>query len=166
VVNGVRNMQGLAEYLDLRVLVAEDNLINQRLVRAILQSQHIDALFVGDGAAALDEVRRGGFDLILMDISMPVMDGLTALRSIRNLEAHEDRASSLIYTVSSQNEHRDLLASRAAGANGHLAKPLVISHVLDAAAHGLQLMRARRRLDEAQVAVNPAAGAQWRAIAR
>lgn len=140
---GARIMQGLAEYGDMRVLVAEDNPVNQRLMGAMLQSLGIHAQFVCDGAAALAEVQRGAFDLILMDIAMPVMDGLTAIRLIRELEARDKRASALIYVVSSQYEDRDRLASQAAGANGHLAKPLVVSLFLNAVEGGLQLMRAR-----------------------
>lgn len=140
--NGAGVMQGSAEYRDMRVLVAEDNLVNQQLMGAILQSLGIHAHFVGDGAAALAEVRRGAFDLILMDIAMPVMDGLTAIRLIRELEKREKRESAIIYVVSSQHEERDRLGSQAAGANGHLAKPLAVSLFLKAVEGGLQHMRA------------------------
>ena len=116
-----------SDYRDVRVLVAEDNPVNQRLMSALLATLDVAPHIVGDGQAAVRAVEQDAFDLILMDLSMPVLDGLTAIRRIRALEAQARRRRTPIYVVSSHDGVRDLLASRAAGADGHLTKPIMVS---------------------------------------
>ncbi|MCA8949887.1 MAG: response regulator [Planctomycetes bacterium] len=82
--------------LGLRILVAEDNLVNQRLMRAILGKVRVEAEIVPDGRAALDAFQRQRPDLILMDCQMPVLDGYAATRRIRELEAGSDRRIPII----------------------------------------------------------------------
>ena len=72
---------------DLRVLVADDNVINQAVAKAILESAQAVTVVAGDGAAALDHLRAGAFDVVLMDVHMPIMDGIEALGRIRAGEA-------------------------------------------------------------------------------
>src|SRR5439155_5270123 len=67
----------------LRVLLVEDNRVNQTLALALLQKSGCQAQVAGDGRAALDALRRDHFDLVLMDLCMPVMDGLDSARRIR-----------------------------------------------------------------------------------
>lgn len=67
----------------LKVLVAEDNPVNQMIIRKHLQKLDIDCTIVANGQLALDQLRQNTFDLILMDIAMPVMDGATATTAIR-----------------------------------------------------------------------------------
>lgn len=126
------------EYKEMRVLVAEDNVINQRVVQAMLQVLGINALIVNDGAAAVAEVERAPFDLILTDIHMPVMDGLTAIECIRRLEQSEKRARTPLYVISSTYDEGDLRASVRAGADGHLPKPLPIARLIAAVQDGLR----------------------------
>ncbi|HQR89593.1 MAG TPA: ATP-binding protein, partial [Caulobacter sp.] len=71
----------------LRVLLAEDHPVNQRVVQLILAPHGADVVVVENGALALEAFKSGQFDLVLMDLQMPVMDGLTATRAIR---AHEE----------------------------------------------------------------------------
>src|SRR5690606_13042520 len=71
----------------LRVLLAEDHPTNQRVVQLILASQGAEVVIAGDGALALAAFEAGPFDVVLMDMQMPVMDGLSATRGIREIEA-------------------------------------------------------------------------------
>jgi signal transduction histidine kinase len=73
-----------ADLGSLRVLVAEDNETNQRVVRTVLNALGIDPVVVTDGRAAVEAWGRGGFDLVLMDIQMPVRDGISATRDPRH----------------------------------------------------------------------------------
>ena len=75
----------------IRILVAEDSLDNQFLLQAYLKSSPYTAVFVADGRAAVKQFREGEFAAILMDMQMPVMDGLTATRTIREMEKRQGR---------------------------------------------------------------------------
>src|SRR3954470_9278293 len=75
----------------LHVLVAEDNSVNQRLARALLERRSASVTVVENGRDAVDAWATGQFDLILMDIQMPEMDGLTATLHIRARERAGDR---------------------------------------------------------------------------
>ena len=107
----------------LRILLAEDHVVNQRVVDLILQPQGVDLTIVGDGAQALAAVESAAFDLILMDMQMPVMDGLTAVAAIRRLEAARGgpRTPIAMLSANAMDEHRK--ASLACGADAHIAKP-------------------------------------------
>ncbi|HEX4198482.1 MAG TPA: ATP-binding protein [Caulobacteraceae bacterium] len=120
-----------------RVLLAEDHPTNRRVVQLILEAVDVELTCVEDGAAAVEASAAGDFDLILMDMQMPVMDGLTAVRTIRAREARRGAAPVRIVslTANAMPEHAE--ASRQAGADGHLTKPIaadkLIAAVLDAA---------------------------------
>jgi CheY-like chemotaxis protein/HPt (histidine-containing phosphotransfer) domain-containing protein/two-component sensor histidine kinase len=68
----------------IKVLIAEDNAMNQQLIRHLMKSWNIDCILVNNGAEALEALKKGHFSLVLMDIQMPVMDGYTATGIIRN----------------------------------------------------------------------------------
>jgi CheY-like chemotaxis protein len=70
----------------LRILLAEDSLVNQRLAVAILEKQGHQVTVAGDGQAAMEALRAGPFDLVLMDVEMPTMDGLETAAAIRQRE--------------------------------------------------------------------------------
>lgn len=108
---------------DLRVLLADDNPTNRRVVELMLDAAGIEVVSVEDGAQALDALREEAFDLVLMDLRMPVMDGFEAIRAIR---AHEGQGAGRlpIIVLSANAAPEDRAASAEAGADRHIAKPI------------------------------------------
>jgi signal transduction histidine kinase/HPt (histidine-containing phosphotransfer) domain-containing protein len=113
----------------LRVLVAEDNRVNRLVATRVLQRQGHDVQAVEDGAAALAAVRGGGFDLVLMDVMMPVMDGLRATRAIRALPAPAGRVTVIGLTASASRDSE--AACRDAGMDGFAPKPITPERLSD-----------------------------------
>jgi signal transduction histidine kinase/ActR/RegA family two-component response regulator len=107
----------------LRVLVAEDHLVNQKVVRAIL-GDNVDLTIVADGQAAVDTFEAQDFDAVLMDTHMPVMDGLTAIRAIRAIEARRGAVRTPIISLTADAMPQQVASALAAGADSHLAKPI------------------------------------------
>ncbi|MDP3737092.1 MAG: MHYT domain-containing protein [Hyphomonadaceae bacterium] len=114
----------------LRMLVAEDNPINQKVLRALLSPHPIAATFVGDGAQAVEAVATSSFDFVLMDISMPVMDGPTATRAIRALSG--DVANIPIIALTANAMAGDREAYMAVGMNDYVSKPIDVRELLAA----------------------------------
>jgi len=108
----------------LRVLLAEDHPVNQRVVQLILGEYGIEVVTVENGADAVAAFNLDCFDLILMDMQMPVMDGLAATRAIRAIEAGSpERKATPIVMLSANAMDQHLAETEAAGADRHLAKP-------------------------------------------
>lgn len=107
-----------------RVLVVDDNATNRRVAELLLQSVEAEVVCVEDGAQAVEAFRHGRFDVILMDMMMPVMDGIAATQAIRQSEQeqHLPRTPIVMLTANTLPEH--VAASLAAGADIHLAKPV------------------------------------------
>jgi PAS domain S-box-containing protein len=106
----------------LSILVAEDVPASQVLARALLEKMGHRVEIRSDGAAALAAVRSGSFDLVLMDIQMPIMDGLEASRAIRALDGHAAEVPIVALIPVGQPEER--ARALAAGATDTLAKPI------------------------------------------
>jgi PAS domain S-box-containing protein len=107
-----------------RILIAEDSEDNRLLFQVYLNGSRHQLTFEEDGEAALNRFAISDFDLILMDVQMPVMDGLTATRAIRALE-HERGSSSIpIVAVTANASPKDIERSGAAGCSAHLSKPI------------------------------------------
>jgi CheY-like chemotaxis protein len=109
----------------LRILLAEDNVTNQKVVSLILEPLGAELSVVENGAEAVEAFRAGAFDLVLMDLQMPMMDGLAATRAIRAMEAGEPSRTRTPIAVLSANamaHHRD--EALQAGADLHIAKPV------------------------------------------
>jgi signal transduction histidine kinase len=106
----------------LRVLVAEDHPINRKVVGLLLQSMGHQVSFAEDGQQALTIASQSDFDLVLMDIHMPVMDGLSSTRQIRALPGERGRVPIVALTADVMNDVAD--QAMAAGMNAFLSKPL------------------------------------------
>jgi CheY-like chemotaxis protein len=110
----------------LRILVAEDNPINQKLAVSVLRSMGHTGVMINDGLKALECLKRLQFDLVLMDITMPHMDGLEALAVIREREsAGQGHLPVIIVTAHDLPGDREYFLS--AGADGYVAKPINMS---------------------------------------
>ena len=93
-----------------RVLIADDHPTNRAVLEVILSFIQAELVTVEDGAQALEAFKTGNFDIVLMDLQMPVMDGVVATRR-------------LAVSANAMSEH--VAASRAAGADQHIAKPVI-----------------------------------------
>lgn len=114
-----------------RVLLAEDHPVNQRVVQLILAEQVSSIHTVEDGAVALAAFQNGEFDLVLMDMQMPVMDGLEATRAIRAFErTRPDRPRTPVIMLSANAMRQHYEDSLAAGADLHLPKPITAAALL------------------------------------
>ncbi len=105
----------------LRVLVVDDNPVNLMVVSALLEQFGISALLASDGAEAVKRACETSFDIILMDIQMPVLDGLMATAEIRRVETMQSRPGTPVVAYSSLEV--DGAALTASGMSGVLAKP-------------------------------------------
>jgi len=114
----------------LRVLLADDHATNRKVVELILAQAAVEMTMVEDGAQALEAYRAGEFDLVLMDMQMPVMDGLAATREIRLYETTMGlpRTPVIMLTANALAEH--VKAAADAGADLHLAKPFNAAQLL------------------------------------
>lgn len=114
----------------LHVLVVEDNSINQRVVRAFLVEAGHTPVLAASGHEALAALERESFDLILMDIQMPGMDGLQTAAAIRRREESTgSRLPILAMTAHASREDRDLCL--AAGMDGYIAKPMRYEELIE-----------------------------------
>ncbi len=118
----------------LRVLVVDDHPTNRRVVEMILDQVGAERVSVENGQEALEAFLCDRFDVVLMDIQMPVMDGLTATRTIRLHEREEARRSTPVIILSANALPEHIEAGRAAGADRHLAKPISAAALLGAIA--------------------------------
>jgi CheY-like chemotaxis protein len=116
-----------SDAVPLRILLADDHPANRKVIEVLLSGASAELVCVTDGSEALEAYRAGGYDLVLMDMQMPVMDGLTATAEIRAFEAQRgwDRTPVLMLTANAMPEHIE--AGRKAGADGHLAKPVTMA---------------------------------------
>ena len=127
-----RNDAGQADIHGLRLMLAEDNDLNAEIAKMLLEDAGVIVTVVGDGQQAVSLFREkpaGTFDVILMDIMMPVMDGLTATKTIRALDRPDARTIPIIAMTANAFEE-DAKKCLAAGMNAHLAKPLDIGKLI------------------------------------
>lgn len=109
------------------VLVVEDNAVNRKVIGSVLSIAGIEPVYAFDGAAALEAVKEQAFDIVFMDVMMPVMDGLTATKKLREAGF---AAPILGLTANAMEHHRD--ACFEAGMDAHIAKPFRPTDILTA----------------------------------
>ncbi len=115
-----------------RVLLAEDHPTNQKVVQLVLGSVGVDPVIVDNGALALEALRAERFDVVLMDMQMPELDGLSATTQLRAWEREQGlpRTPVIMLTANALDEH--VKASHDAGADAHLSKPIRADALIEA----------------------------------
>ena len=118
----------------LRILVAEDNDVNQILIDALLRRMGHAVHLVGNGRQAVEAVRHGEYDLVLMDLQMPGMDGIEATHAIRALEGPRSSLPIIAMTANAFEDTRQ--ACLAAGMDDYVAKPIDVAQLAAAIGRG------------------------------
>jgi signal transduction histidine kinase/CheY-like chemotaxis protein len=129
---------GMADRLPMRILLAEDNVVNQRVTLRLLERFGYRADVAGNGMEAVEALRRQTYDLVFMDVHMPEMDGLEATKTICS-EWGDRRPRIIAMTAGAMQEDRD--ACLAAGMDDYVSKPVRIEelrHVLERAAESCE----------------------------
>jgi len=118
--------------LSLRILLAEDSEDNRLLLLYYLKSKPYQIDIAENGVIAVEKFKTGLYDLVLMDIQMPEMDGYTATRIIRKWESEQQRRKTPIVALTARAFQEDREKSLEAGCNGHLVKPIKKAALLEA----------------------------------
>ncbi|MBI9019696.1 MAG: response regulator [Verrucomicrobia bacterium] len=114
------------------MLIAEDNKINQLVADRILRRMGCTTTIVENGQLAIEASEKNGFDLILMDCQMPVVDGYEATRQIRLKERQTPDAPAIpIIAITAHAQERDRVKCFDAGMNDYLAKPFTQEHLTE-----------------------------------
>ena len=116
----------------LKILAAEDNPLNQLVLRTLMNAMDLTPHIVSNGEEAMAAWHREPWDLILMDVQMPVMDGMEATRLIRAAEQAEGRRRTPIITLTANAMTHQVETYRAAGMDGFVAKPIEVAHLFGA----------------------------------
>ena len=115
----------------LKILIADDTAVNLSLATKLLIRRGHDIIAVENGLQAFEAFKEGSFDVVLMDIQMPVMDGLESTAKIREYEASEtSRPPTAIIAMTANNEQSDHEIYLKSGMNGIITKPLDIKTVV------------------------------------
>ncbi len=114
----------------LRILMADDAPANRELVRIVLEAWGVELDTVCDGVEAVQAISARAYDLVLMDVHMPVMDGMDATRAIRALDGRAAKTPILALTANVQPEQVE--ACRNAGMDGHVGKPIQVGVLIEA----------------------------------
>jgi PAS domain S-box-containing protein len=120
---------GLTRNYQAKVLLAEDNAVNAKIASKILDKLGIESVIVENGELALHETIDNTFDLILMDINMPTMDGITATEKIRELSFPKNQVPILALTANAMMEDKERCLN--AGMNGFISKPIKLARLIE-----------------------------------
>ncbi len=127
----------------LRVLIVDDNITNQNIIGMLLSGKEYRLTYATNGLEALEAASKRTYDVILMDVQMPVMDGLEAVRRIRMSEQAKGASPAAIVVCSANDSADDRKRAIEAGADGYVAKPIVLEQLLGAM-HSAMKIRARQ----------------------
>jgi CheY-like chemotaxis protein len=128
--NGVDSPKPLAPSKRFRILLAEDNAVNQKLAVSLLEKQGHDVILAENGHEAVDALAQQDFDLVLMDLEMPGMDGLGATRTIREREKTTGRHTPIV-AMTAHAMKGDRERCLAGGMDGYLSKPIRANQLLE-----------------------------------
>jgi two-component system sensor histidine kinase/response regulator len=126
------SQQALPRFRGNKILLVEDNPVNQRVAQRILQNLAAEVTIANNGAEALERIAEANFDAVLMDCQMPVMDGFTATRRIRELELSSGAKRLPIIALTANVMSEDREKCLAAGMDAHLGKPIEPAQVIEA----------------------------------
>lgn len=132
---------------NIKILVAEDNLINLKLLETILLQEHFRVVAVDNGQKAVDAYLKEHFDLVLMDIDMPVMDGLMANRLIKEIDKRDGRGFVPVIALTAHALIGDRERIVASGLDAHLAKPIDKHFLLQTMDRYLKIAQQKRQGD-------------------
>jgi CheY-like chemotaxis protein/HPt (histidine-containing phosphotransfer) domain-containing protein len=144
----------------MRILVAEDSAINLLLIQSYLKDASFAVDAASNGAIALEKFQSGSYDLVLMDIHMPVMDGYTATRRIRAWEAENQKQPTPVLALTANAFEEERRASLDAGCDAHLVKPIRKAELLEAIrAHSRAFPSTATQADAGErISIRPPAG--------
>lgn len=121
----VRETDESIPHITFSILVAEDNVINRLFVKAVLQKLGYTADFVENGREAVGALQQKVYDLVLMDVQMPVMDGFEAVQEIRKMDIHQPYIVALTANVTTEDQNNALKV----GMDDFFCKPFVLAQL-------------------------------------
>jgi len=135
-----------------KILIAEDNRTNRMVIKAILKPTNAELIFAEDGVEAVELWKSGSFDLVLMDIQMPNMNGVDATRAIRSLEVDGDLSKTPIVAVTANAMPHQQKEYLAAGMDDHVSKPIQPKLLYKAMAEAMNPANSNKTADKQQQA--------------
>jgi signal transduction histidine kinase/ligand-binding sensor domain-containing protein/CheY-like chemotaxis protein len=116
-----------AKKYPLQILIAEDNKVNQTVIKMVMKKLGYDAVIVSDGLQAVEAVKNTSYDIVLMDVQMPVMDGLEATETIRKLNGEQPVIIALTANAMQQDKEQCMKA----GMDDYISKPLQMEKLIE-----------------------------------
>jgi CheY-like chemotaxis protein/anti-sigma regulatory factor (Ser/Thr protein kinase) len=127
-----------------RILLAEDNLVNQKVARHLLARLGYEIDVAANGKEVLECVKRQDYDLVLMDVQMPEMDGIEATRLLKETDLHAQQVLPVVFALTAGVTEAEQSRCRAAGMEGFVHKPIQLQTLRQAIGEAQRLVRIRR----------------------